>query len=99
MKPYTPQIRVISVDHDRTVLTSRRLRHAMDLRGLQGWRVHNVFCHLEAGRCGVPAGVVAVEVDGSMGWLGKEMSEELADRFSEGLIEYARQQGGAGSPS
>lgn len=85
MKPHIPQIRVISVDHDRTTTAAARLRHALDARGMRGYPVRSVFCHLEAGRCGVKAGIVAVEVDGLIVWAGKELTGEMAGVFSERL--------------
>lgn len=88
MKPYVPQIRVISVDHDRTTVAAARLRHALDAHGLHACPVRSVFCHLEAGRCGVKAGVVAVEVDGLIVWAGKELTEETAAVFSERLPDF-----------
>lgn len=85
MKPYVPQIRVISVDHDRTTVAAARLRHALDTDGMRSCPIRSVFCHLEAGRCGVKAGIVAVEVDGAIAWAGKELTEEVAAAFAEGL--------------
>ncbi len=85
MKPYVPQIRVISVDHDRTTIAGARLRHALDAHGMREYPVRSVFCHLEAGRCGVKAGLVAVEVDGLIVWAGKELTQETAAVFCERL--------------
>lgn len=81
-KPYRPEIRVISVDHDRTTIAASRLRHALDSRGMRDFPVRSVFCHLEAGRCGVKAGIVAVEADGVIVWAGKELTEEIAAAFA-----------------
>ena len=85
MKPYVPQIRIISVDHDKTVTAATRLRHALDKHKLSDCPVLSVFCHLEAGRCGIKAGVVALEIDGSILWGGKELTEEVAAAVSERL--------------
>ena len=84
MKKYVPQIRVISVEHDLTVQATQRLAHAMRQAGLT-YPVREVFCHLEAGRCGLKAGVVGIEVDGSFVWGGKELTESLAVSFCDGL--------------
>ena len=51
-----------------------------------------VFCHLEAGRCGVPAGIVAIEVDGQIVWDGKQMTEKLADMFCTQLKLFVERQ-------
>jgi hypothetical protein len=91
-KAYIPQIRVISVDHDRTTIAEGRLRKAMDAHAMQDYPVRSVFCHLESGRCGVPAGVVAVEVDGRVIWMGKELTEKLAESFCAGLPDYIQGQ-------
>lgn len=88
MKPYIPEIRVISVDHDRTSLAAGRLRHFLDAQGLSGCPVRSVFCHLESGRCGVKAGIVAVEVDGRIVWAGKELTENMAEQFCSQLHGY-----------
>ena len=85
MKAFIPQIRIISVDHDRTVTAMQRLRKSMDRHTLQNYPIREVFCHLEAGRCGIPAGIVAIEVEGLIVWRGKELTEKLADDFSTGL--------------
>ncbi len=87
-KEYAPKIRVISVDHGRTVLAAERLRHALDRHGFRQYPVLSVFCHLEAGRCGVASGSVAVEVDGGLIWNGPELSENLAEQFCRGLEIY-----------
>ena len=63
MKTFIPQIRIISVDHDRTITAMQRLRKSMDNNQLQDYPIREVFCHLEAGRCGIPAGIVAIEVE------------------------------------
>ncbi len=91
MATYTPQIRIISVDHDRTVTASQRLQHAMT-KQKQHYTIHNVFCHLEAGRCGVLSGAVALEVDGSIVWMGSELTDNLATQFCNGLTAYVAQQ-------
>ena len=91
-KTYIPQIRVISVDHDRTTLAGQRLRKALDRHGMRDYPVRGVFCHLEAGRCGVPSGKVAVEVDGNIIWAGPEVTDSLAGSFCRGLPEFVRQQ-------
>lgn len=88
-KEFIPQIRVISVDHDRTSIAERRLRKSMDANGLQNYPVRSVYCHLESGRCGVPSGQVAIEVEGRVIWLGPELTEELAEQFSRGLPAFA----------
>ncbi|MDR0816484.1 MAG: hypothetical protein LBN28_03715 [Desulfovibrio sp.] len=90
MKPYIPEIRVISVEHARTILAETRLRHALDKHDLRRYPVRGVFCHLEAGRCGVKAGVVALEVDGRIIWAGKELTQDLAEQFCAGLPDYVR---------
>jgi hypothetical protein len=90
MKAYIPAIRVISVEHERTVSAGGVLRHALDARGLRNYPVRNVFCHLEAGRCGIQAGMVAVEVDGGIVWAGKALSGNMAGKFCDALRAYAR---------
>jgi hypothetical protein len=92
MKPYIPQIRVISVDHDRTTIAETRLRRALDKHDMHSYPVRGVFCHLEAGRCGIKAGLVAIEVEGLIIWAGKELTETLADRFCEGLPAFMQKQ-------
>jgi hypothetical protein len=92
MKQHAPQIRLISVDHDRTTIAETRLRRALDKHGMQAYPVRAVFCHLEAGRCGVKAGLVAIEVEGLIIWTGKELTEALADRFCEGLPVFMQKQ-------
>lgn len=92
MKPYIPQLRIISVDHDRTSVAERRLRAALDAASLGDYPVRSVFCHLESGRCGVPAGIVAVEVDGKIIWGGPELTEETAGRIARRLPEYVQRQ-------
>ena len=92
MKPYIPEIRVISVDHDRTSLAAGRLRHFLDALGLHSYPVRSVFCHLESGRCGVKAGIVAVEVDGRIVWAGKELTESMAEQFCSQLRGYIEKQ-------
>jgi hypothetical protein len=91
-KDYIPQIRVISVDHERTSLAERRLRHALDAHDLRRYPVRSVFCHLESGRCGVSSGQIAVEVDGGIIWKGKEITEKLAESFAAGLPDYVLRQ-------
>ncbi len=91
-KPYIPQIRVLSVDHGRTTLAEQRLRHALDKHNLRHYPVRSAFCHLETGRCGIPAGIVAIEVDGVLVWHGSELTEELADQFCSGLPDYLQRQ-------
>lgn len=88
MKPFIPQIRIISVDHDRTITAMQRLRKSMDNNQLQDYPIREVFCHLEAGRCGIPAGIVAIEVEGIIVWRGKELTEKLANDFSTGLPQF-----------
>ena len=90
MKPFIPQIRIISVDHDRTITAEARLRHALDRHSMNNYPVRNVFCHLEAGRCGVKAGIVAVEVEGQIVWAGKELTDESADALCERLPAIVR---------
>lgn len=92
MKEYIPNIRVISVDHERTSLAAAQLRHALDAHGLKHYRVLSSFCHLEAGRWGVPSGKVAIDVDGQIIWAGPELSEALAEEFCAGLPAYIRKQ-------
>ena len=87
-KAFIPQIRIISVDHDRTVLAEQRLRHCMDRNGMKEYPVRSVFCHLEAGRCGIPSGIAALEVEGRIIWRGKELTEDLAQKFCEGLPHF-----------
>lgn len=91
MKEYIPNIRIISVDHDRTTIASTRLRHALDAHGLKHYRVLSSFCHLEAGRWGVPSGSVAIDVDGQIIWRGAELTEKLAEQFCAGLPAYIKQ--------
>lgn len=88
MKEYIPQIRVLSVDHDRTITAMQRLRHSLDRHKLNHYPVREVFCHLEAGRCGIPSGIVAIEVEGIIVWRGKELTEKLADSFASGLPSF-----------
>lgn len=90
MKPYVPQLRVISVEHDKTTLAAGRLRRALDAAGMKDYPIRSVFCHLEAGRCGVKAGMVAVEADGAIVWAGKELTEAIAAAFAEGLPPYVQ---------
>lgn len=85
MKAFIPQIRIISVDHDRTITAMQRLRKSMDKHHLEDYPIREVFCHLEAGRCGIPAGIVAIEVEGIIVWRGKELTEKLANDFATGL--------------
>ena len=92
MKEFIPQIRIISVDHDRTSVAQTRLRHALDNHGMANYPVRSVFCHLEAGRCGVKAGIVAIEVEGRIVWAGKELTPGLADQFCEGLPAFIKEQ-------
>lgn len=91
MKEFIPQIRVISVDHDRTSIAHTRLRHAMDRHNMKQYQVRSVFCHLESGRCGVESGKVAIEVDGLIIWKGKELTEDLAEQFCVGLPRFIEQ--------
>lgn len=91
MKEYIPNIRIISVDHDRTTLAAQRLRHALDAHGLKHYPVMNVFCHLESGRWGVHSGTVAIDVDGQIIWRGPELTEKLAEQFCAGLPVYIKQ--------
>lgn len=88
MKKFIPQIRIISVEHDRTITAMQRLRRSMDNHDLQDFPIREVFCHLEAGRCGIPAGIVAIEVEGIIVWRGKELTEKLADDFATGLPQF-----------
>lgn len=92
-KEIITEIRVISVDHDRTSKTEQLLNHSMpkDLPG-GPYRLRSVYCHLEAGRCGVPAGKVAIEVEGQIIWRGAELTDKLAASFWQGLPEFVRQQ-------
>lgn len=91
MKEYIPNIRIISVDHDRTTRAATRLRHALDAYGYKNYKILNVFCHLEAGRWGVHSGKVAIDVDGQIIWRGAELGAELANQFCEGLPAYIQQ--------
>lgn len=91
MKEYIPNIRVISVDHDRTTIAAARLRHALDACGYKHYNVLNVFCHLEAGRWGIHSGKVAIDVDGQIVWCGVELTEKLAADFCAGLPAYIAQ--------
>lgn len=95
MKQQIPSLRIISVDHDRTILAEQRLRKAMNAAGLKYVPIRNVFCHLESGRCGIKSGTVAVEVDGCIVWGGKELTERLADLLCEGLTNYIQKQNNA----
>ena len=90
MKAYIPEIRVISVDHERTVAAASMLRHGLDARDLKKYPVRSVFCHLEAGRCGVNAGLAAVEVDGNIVWAGKELTESMVEQFCDAVCAYVR---------
>ena len=92
MKEYIPNIRIISVDHDRTTTAAARLRHALDAHGYKNFKVLNVFCHLEAGRWGVHSGKVAIDVDGQIVWRGPELTEDLAEQFCAGLPAYVQKQ-------
>lgn len=87
-KEYIPSIRVISVDHGRTTVAAARLRSALDANGYKNFKVLSVFCHLEAGRWGVPSGQAAIDVDGQVIWRGEELSEKLAQDFCNGLPAY-----------
>jgi hypothetical protein len=91
-KPYIPLIRVISVDHERTSTAERRLLRALERHDLRQYPVRSVFCHLEAGRCGIPSGLVAVEVDGRVIWTGGELTEKLAESFAAGLPDFVSRQ-------
>jgi len=88
MKASVPQIRIISVDHERTSATETLLRHAMTRRDLHHCPLRAVYCHLEAGRCGVRSGSVALEVDGSIVWAGAQLTETMAETFCDGLERY-----------
>jgi hypothetical protein len=90
-KPFLPLIRVISVDPDRTRAAEKRLLNALERHELRQYPVRSVFCHLEAGRCGIPAGLVAVEVDGRVIWAGKDLTDALAESFAAGLPAFVRQ--------
>lgn len=90
MKEYIPNIRVISVDHDRTQNAASNLRHALDAHGYKHYHVLNSFCHLEAGRWGVPSGKVAIDVDGQIIWKGTELTPKLAEDFCAGLPAYIK---------
>lgn len=92
MKEYSPNIRVISVDHERTKVTASRLRKALDANGYRHYRVLSSFCNLEAGRWGVKSGTVAIDVDGQIIWMGAELSEALAQEFCTGLPTYIQKQ-------
>lgn len=91
-KPFVPQIRIISVDHERTSLAERRLRKCMDSHGMRNYPVRSVYCHLESGRCGVPSGNVGLEVEGRVIWMGPELTEKLAEQFCLGLPRFIAQQ-------
>ena len=88
MKDFIPQIRIISVDHDKTITAMQRLHRSMEKHGLIKHSVREVFCHLEAGRCGVKSGYVAIEVEGMIIWKGQELTEKLAEQFAEGLPKF-----------
>lgn len=90
-KEFIPQIRVISVDHDRTSIAEHRLRKCMDAHGMKAYPVRSVYCHLESGRCGVPSGSVAVEVEGMIIWQGPELTDSLAEQFCRGLPRFIEQ--------
>ena len=83
-----PQIRIISVDHERTSAAETLLRHAMARRNLNHCPLRAVYCHLEAGRCGISAGSVALEVDGSVVWAGTQLTETMAETFCDALERY-----------
>ena len=87
MKKHIPQIRILSPDHERTTQVAQKVQHAMTAHDLS-YPVHNVFCHLESGRCGVRSGTVALEVDGGIVWVGEECTDPLADAFCRSLIAY-----------
>lgn len=86
-KKYEPQIRIISVEHDKTIEGERLLTHALKEHGITV-PLRNVFCHLEAGRCGIKSGKVAIEVDGSIIFEGENITPELSEQFCKGLPRY-----------
>ncbi len=88
MKYFTPQIRVISVDHQKTTTAVQLLHRSMERHGLLKYPVREVFCHLEAGRCGIKAGVVAIEVEGIIIWKGEALTDKLAEQFAAGLPRF-----------
>lgn len=90
-KEYKPNIRIISVDHERTMPAEQRLRHALDAYGFKDLQILSSFCHLEAGRWGVKSGTVAIDVDGQIIWSGPELTEKLAEMFCQGLPKYIQQ--------
>ena len=81
---YTPRIRIISVDHALTVQAAQRLSQAMHAAHMR-YPVREVFCHLEAGRCGLKVGSIGIELDGNFVWAGHELTEGLAASFCESL--------------
>ena len=90
-REYLTEIRVISVDHDRTSLAEQTLAHGKP-QNAPNVRIRDVYCHLEAGRCGVASGSVAIEVDGQIIWKGAELTPKLAASFWNGLPKFIEQQ-------
>ena len=84
MKPFIPLIRIISVEHDKTLQAQQRVCRALHAKGIT-YPVREVYCHLEASRCGVQAGMVGVEVEGRFAFVGPEVTEEVASNFAEKL--------------
>ncbi|WP_027187444.1 hypothetical protein [Desulfovibrio cuneatus] len=84
MKPFIPLIRIISVEHDKTLQAQQHVCRALQAKGIT-YPVREVYCHLEASRCGVQAGMVGVEVEGRFAFVGAEVTEEVAATFAEKL--------------
>lgn len=91
MKSYTPSIRIVSANHEKTVEASQLLAHAMKKHNLP-YRINDVFCHLETSRCGLSPEQVGVEVDGRFIFVGNAITPRLAESFCEGLPAYIEQQ-------
>ncbi len=91
MKAYTPYIRIVSANHEKTVAASQLLAHAMKKHNLP-YRINDVFCHLETSRCGLTADQIGVEVDGQFIFIGSSMTDKLAESFCAGLPAYIEKQ-------
>ncbi len=81
---YTPRIRIISVDHALTVQAAQLLTRTLHEHNMQ-YPLREVYCHLEAGRCGLKVGAVGIEVDGNFVWAGGELSAATAEIFCHSL--------------
>ena len=88
MKKFIPQIRIISVEHDRTITAMQRLRRSMDNHDLQDFPIREVFCHLQAGGSGVLSFFLVAQGEVIIVWRGKELTEKLADDFATGLPQF-----------